>query len=379
MSNSLSNSDVSRLLSDPSANVRAATAVKVAAEFDQGDLSANERRIAEDIFRIMVRDAEVRVRQALSQQLKESHALPHDVALTLARDVDHVARPILEYSEVLTDADLVEIVHTQSSAKQLAVARRQKVSAEVADALVETNNEEVVVTLVGNNGADLTERSLQKVIDNFGDHDAVHQPLVHRASLPVTVAERLVTLVSASLRDHLVSHHELSPAVASDLVLQSRERATVSLLTPGSEIADVERLVEHLHCNGRLTPSLILRALCMGDLSFFEAAIARLAGIPIVNARILIHDRGDLGLKSVYAKAGLPQTMFRAVRVAVDVARETDYDGNENDRERYSRRMIERILTQYADVGADNLEYLLAKLSQFQEAAATAVAPAPVA
>ena len=56
------------------------------------------------------------------------------------------------------------------------------------------------------------------------------------------------------------------------------------------------------------------------------------------------------------------------MRAAIDVARETEYDGGENDRERYSRRMIERILTQYGDLGvefdSDDLEYLLTKMGQ---------------
>ena len=47
----------------------------------------------------------------------------------------------------------------------------------------------------------------------------------------------------------------------------------------------------------------------------------------------------------------------------MDVARET-----ENDRERYSRRMIERILTQYGNLGvefdSDDLEYLLTNMGQ---------------
>ena len=51
------------------------------------------------------------------------------------------------------------------------------------------------------------------------------------------------------------------------------------------------------------------------------------------------------------------------MRAAMDVARET-----ENDRERYSRRMIERILTQYGNLGvefdSDDLEYLLTNMGQ---------------
>ncbi len=118
----LTKDDVSKLMSDPSADNRAKTAAKVAGDFDSGALSDSERQIAEEIFRFMVKDAEVRVRQALAQNLKESPDLPHDVALSLAQDVDQVALPILQFSDVLTDDDLIEIIQSQSEDKQTAIA-----------------------------------------------------------------------------------------------------------------------------------------------------------------------------------------------------------------------------------------------------------------
>jgi uncharacterized protein (DUF2336 family) len=102
----LSANDVNRLLHDPSADTRATTAVKVAATFDEPTLSASERTEAENVIRLFARDAAVVVRQALAEQVKESRRLPHDVALTLARDVEQVALPVLKFSEVLTDDDL---------------------------------------------------------------------------------------------------------------------------------------------------------------------------------------------------------------------------------------------------------------------------------
>jgi uncharacterized protein (DUF2336 family) len=167
------------------------------------------------------------------------------------------------------------------------------------------------------------------------------------------------------LRDYLVSHHELPPSVAVDLVLESRERATVSLLPHGAESIDVIQLCRQLKLHGRLTPSLLLRALCMGDVAFFESAMSVLARTPIVNARMLIHDDGTLGLKSLYLRSGLPERLYPAFRVAVDVVRENEFDARDEDRRRYICRMIERILTQFEDIGQDNLDYLLTKLNQY--------------
>ena len=144
----LTESDVRNLLSDPSAETRAQTAAKLAIQFDQGDLSSSERAMAEEIFRIMVKDAEVRVREALAVNLKENPNVPHDVAITLAKDVDQVALPVLQFSELLSDEDLVQIVRSQSPAKQKAIASRPFVSAAVADAIVEGADKDAVVTLV---------------------------------------------------------------------------------------------------------------------------------------------------------------------------------------------------------------------------------------
>lgn len=364
MTTTLTEADVVRLLTDPSGETRAEMAGKIAQGLTVATLTDRERQLAIDIVRAMVKDAEVRVREALAQNLKSSSNLPHDLALTLARDVESVALPVLEFSNVLTDEDLIEIVRRSSGKKQVAVARRKRVSPPVADALIESRNGEAVATLVGNEGAELSEEALQRVIDSYGAEEAVQGGLVRRSTLPPAIAERLVALVSENLREYLVTHHELPSAVATDLVFESRERATVNLLPPGAESADVQQLVYQLRVNGRLTPSLLLRSLCMGDMQLFEAGLAALAKTPLANARILIHDGGVLGFKSLYMRAGLPERLYPAFRVAVDVWRETDFDGRERDRERHVCRMIERILTQFEDVGQENLDYLLKKLNQ---------------
>ncbi|WP_413206359.1 DUF2336 domain-containing protein [Rhodospirillum sp. A1_3_36] len=363
----LSENDVKRLLSDPSPENRAVTAQKLAQGFDGQHLSPSERALAEEIFRLFTKDVEVQVRRALATNLKENPFVPHDVAMSLASDVDDVALPMLEYSKVLDDKDLMEIIQGQDQSKLTAIARRQEVSEMLSDALVDQGGEGVVATLVANEGAQITDASMNKVLDKFGDSEEVQKPLVVRPKLPITVAEKLVTKVSEGLREALLARQKLSPELTADLILQSRERATLSFSIDSSE-EEVERLVQQLASNNRLTPSIVLRALCMGDLKFFEYALACRSGIPVVNARMLIHDSGSFGLQGIYRKAGLPEQFYPAMLAAVTVAREMDYDGRENDRGRYARRMLERVLTQYGDLGVefenDDLEYLLAKMNQ---------------
>ena len=356
----LTQKDVNRLLQDPSSENRATMAGKIASQLEH-ELTPAERKIAEDIIGLMARDAVVLVRQALSENLRHIPDVPHDIALRLALDVESVALPILESSSVFSDEDLIEIIQSGSEQKQTAIAQREEVSDKLSDAIVSTTGEKVVATLMSNEGAQLTEEVLSKAIDRFQGSELVKTPMVGRSKLPVTVAERLVSLVSDKLKDVLVQKHELPPSIAADLIMQSRERATVNLFSDASE-NDVEKLVRQLYKNCRLTPSLILRAACMGDIAFFEWSMAILAGVGITNARMLIHDAGPLGFKSLYEKSGMPRQLLSAFRVAMEVARENTLDGEEGDRERYRRRMIERILTQYEDLALEDLDYLLGKL-----------------
>ncbi len=363
----LTQKDVNRLLQDPSSENRATMAGKVVQQFEQ-ELTPAERKIAEDIIGFMARDAVVMVRQALAENLRHIPDVPHDVAMRLAKDVESVALPMLESSAVFSDADLIEILNSGSEQKQTAIAQRPDVSDTVSDVIVNTAGEKTVAALMSNEGARLTETSLTKAIDRFKESEAVKAPMVGRSRLPVTVAERLVSLVSDKLKDMLVQKHELPATIAADLIMQSRERATVNLFSDATE-NDVEKLVYQLYKNSRLTPSLILRAACMGDIAFFEWAMSTLAGVAITNARMLLHDAGPLGFKSIYEKSGMPRQLLSAFRVAVEVARDNRLDGEEGDRERYRRRMIERILTQYEDLAVEDLDYLLNKLGDLAHAA----------
>ena len=71
----------------------------------------------------------------------------------------------------------------------------------------------------------------------------------------------------------------------------------------------------------------------------------------------------------------MPAALFAAFRCALDVARENQFDGGDLDRERYCRRMVERILTQYETMGvsfdASDLDYLLARIRKLPDPTST--------
>jgi uncharacterized protein (DUF2336 family) len=361
MAGSLSSRDVARLLSEPSPDLRAELAGKVAAELSGNGLTATELKLARDIVRVLARDVEEKVRAALSRGLRHSPNLPSDVAKKLADDVEYVALPMLADSLVLTDEDLIGIVRRGSSLKQEAIASRPNLTETVSDALITHGEEPAVVVLMGNNTAKIAEDSFNRAVTRFGESKRVTEAMVLRGSLPITVAERLVTMVSKALQVHLVQSHNLSPALAADILLSSREHAIIHL-SVGASDEDLRQMVTQMHTNGRLTPSLVLRALCTGDIAFFEAAMAVKSDVSIDNAQLLIHEPSRRGLAALYRKAAMPEGLYGVVRAAVDVVDETGFDGQARDLERFRARVISRVLTLVDDVDATDADYLLNKL-----------------
>jgi len=362
----LSADDVRRLLDGATVDNRAATAQRVAQAIDDESLTEAERRIAEDIVRQFARDAEVKVRKALAEQVKASNRLPHDVALGLARDVEQVALPVVQFSTVLTDGDLVEIVRSGGAARQVAVASRSNVSSAVAEEIVEVGQEAAVARLASNEGAEIPDASFEKMLARFPGGSAVSQALVGRVKLPVHIVEQLFTAVSDSLREALLARRDVPADTLDEIVLHGRERATIGYIALGAEADQVEALVRHLNERKRLTPSIVVRSIMMGDYTFFAAAMAVRAGISVTAAQILLSDPGPLGLRALFGRAGMPDHYFAAIRAAVEVMGETAYDGQPHDRERFCRRIVERVLTQVEDLGDDTLEFMINRLSRLQ-------------
>jgi uncharacterized protein (DUF2336 family) len=310
----LTESDLRVLVRGASEDERAAAAHKLCRRIEKG-VDEAEREAAHQVLRIMAEDAAELVRRALAVTLKNSPDLPRDVAMRLAQDVDSIAMPVLAHSPVFTDDDLAAIVRASGELKQVAVARRQTLSETVTGALAECAGEEAVKIACANDNAAFSEQSLKAAVDRFPKSQSVATAIAYRQVLPLSIAEKLVALVSDAVREHLMNRHALSPETAMRIALGARERATVDLVDQAARASDLRAFAAHLNQQKRLTPSLLLRALVYGNMAFFEWGVAELSGVPHRRAWLMIHDAGPLGLRAVYERAGLPVRLFPAFRV----------------------------------------------------------------
>ncbi|HLY59043.1 MAG TPA: DUF2336 domain-containing protein, partial [Stellaceae bacterium] len=239
---------------------------------------------------------------------------------------------------------------------------REEVPARIAAALVQTDNSRAVATLVANPGADLDAAMLEWVAGRFGANVTVAEILRRHPQLGAHIAERLRQFSALSLIEYFQRNPDLPEAVITQMVLRTLDEMAMDVLAERTEGDNVERLVAYLNEAGRLSPSLILRALCTGDIELYETAMAALAGVPIENARVLIYDAGPRGLKSLHEKAGLPPRLIEALRTALEIHRDTSAEGREWDRRSFQRAVLERILSNPGDLDHADADYLLLRL-----------------
>jgi uncharacterized protein (DUF2336 family) len=363
----LSEADIRSLVKGDTDEDRALACYRLCRRIDTVDLTADERIFSEQILKIVVDGAADRVRRALAVTLKASHNLPPEIASRLARDIESVALPVLESSPVLTDEDLAEILESAEPARQYAIARRATLSETVTNALCSFGTDGAITLALGNEDAVFGAGGLSKAIDRFPTAKEMQDAIVERPVLPLIVAEKLAARLTGELFDRLVEKHAMPPQMAIDLASRTRERAGVDLISQAGLQADMQRFVQQLHLNGRLTPSFVLRALCQGEVRLVEHAFAELSGIPHNKAWLLVHDGGSMGLRAVFDRSGMTPSLYPAFRAAIDVLHETEFDGSEEDRMRFRKRMIERVLTRFQSIPQDDLNYLLEKLDYARE------------
>ncbi|HTH16753.1 MAG TPA: DUF2336 domain-containing protein, partial [Magnetospirillum sp.] len=282
-------------------------------------LSTNEqdrlRRLTYETLEMLARDQIAKVREILSDALKDVADAPPDVIRRLAKDAElAVSAPVLQFSPVLTDNDLLEIIAAEPVPGALsAISKRRVVNVRVADAIAATDNVEAIATLLGNASAQIREETLDRLVDRAADIEAWHQPLVERPHLPAKAAGKLARFVAANLLQGLAARQDLQPEAAAAVAAVVRKRldemeATGPAKAEAKKIADETAALmraQQLHFQNKLDESTIDTALSGGDLAFVMAALAVLGGLPFAMVKKTVQTQSAKGMMAVCWKAKL--------------------------------------------------------------------------
>lgn len=362
----LTKADAENLARERSISAKSNVAIKISDYYNRQSISPAAQNIVEDIFRIMVQDIEKKVREVLSQSLKDSRSLPYDIVHSLVRDVDSISLPFIQNYSHFTQEDIIAILTTKNVSKHIAVALRKNLNYEISNYIIENCSPAVISVLVSNNDAQILDTTFNRILEKYPNHEKIKNNIVERTELPIIILEKLVSYLSDELLQKLINLHNLPNNVASDAVEQLKEKATLKISEEFSSDKQIEDLAKELHQNNRLSPSLIVRSICMGDLKFFEYALSLLSNTPIVEVRKTLSNlKADFMIRNLLRKSYIPKTLFPAIFSALEVIKEIKFDCCKENKNKFSSQVIERILSynlSNEDLKPEDVQYLIYRI-----------------
>jgi uncharacterized protein (DUF2336 family) len=271
-----------RILADDDAeDVRAELAVKIGrlmpglSERESSHIFA----LTLETLECLARDASVRVRALLAEEIKSLDCIPREVALMLAHDIESiVAAPILQYSPLLSDADLVEIIACGRVQEVLtAIASRRPVNEPVSDQLVQSLDVSAVAALLVNPDAKIRKETMDRIIEQAEDINAWQMPLALRADLSARAIRRIGSLVGASILEKLAARNDLSDHTRIHLNRELRARLAETMPSPDKmSPADTVALARK---EGRLDGAFVEQVAQAGQRETVALALAQLANV----------------------------------------------------------------------------------------------------
>ena len=270
------------LADDENEDVRAELAVKIARLMPGLSQRESAQIFAQTIetLECLARDAAVRVRAILADEIKALDCIPKNVVLALARDLHAVvAVPILQYSPLLSDADLIEIVACAQVQEILtAIASRKPVSEDVSDRLVQSLDVSAVAALLVNRDAKIRKDTMDRIVEQAEEINAWHMPLALRADLSARAVRRIGALVGAGLIERLAARNDLSEETRLHLNRELRARLTEAETSQDGQgtAADAIALAQK---EGRLDGCFVEQAAQAGRRELVILALAKLAHV----------------------------------------------------------------------------------------------------
>jgi uncharacterized protein (DUF2336 family) len=302
-SNPATPAEANQLLADDiDHNVRKALAGKIGRLFP--GLLAEEQKQLRDMtiatLKKLACDEVTEVRAILAEEIKHHDCVPKPVIETLAKDSDpRVALPVIEFSPLLDDRDLIElVVATRASNILSAVARRKNLSGDVSEAVATTLDIDAVTALLANTDAAIRTKTLDKIISQAAEVAEWHVPLVVRADLSKNAIRRLAAFVGSALIDALAARDGLDDSTKKHLKSKLEERRN-------TEAEAEAAVVEAARRAGTLNEAFIAEAVEECRKETVVKALAVLAKTDEATVRRILEARSAKGAIALVWRAGL--------------------------------------------------------------------------
>ena len=306
-----------KLADDPAGDVRAELARRIARLVPGADehMQADLRQRVIVLLEKLAEDRLPRVRAIISDEIKSSQNVPRHIVKKLAHDSElSVCAPVLEYSPLLSDTDLMELIAGSAvNGASEAIAKRAHLSSDVADAVARTLDVAAVTNLLSNPNAQIREDTLDQIINMAVDEDLLHEPLVLRPNLSMRAVRRIASFVARALLEQLLEQSDLDDGTRKQVqkkVLERVEKEDIDAPKTDIKLATVRKLYEE----GKLDDKAVAKLALPGGKEAVALALALLTKEPVQKIAKIAESRSPEAITSVCWLAKLSMRTAHAVQ-----------------------------------------------------------------
>jgi uncharacterized protein (DUF2336 family) len=280
-----------------------------------GSAQCGEQEIAlfDDVLTRLAVEIEVSARALLAVRLAPIENAPPRIIRALAFDDEiDVAGPVLEQSERLDEAALVENARKKGQEHLLAISRRRVLSEPITDVLVERGDQQVVLSTAENRGAKFSGGGLATLVRRSEGDDRLATCVGSRPEIPPHLLLALLLKASRSVRLKLEAAHPSARRAVREVVAE-----VTSGMAGGPPSPAVARAyVEALDRRGRLEDKKLEALAKVGRCEEITTALAVLSSLPLDFVKqSMKQESADMIL--IIAKAiALPWTTVKSILCA---------------------------------------------------------------
>ena len=280
----------------------------------QASYSADQVELFDSVIMKMIGQIDEAVRIYMSERLAAVDNAPREVIKNLASDTAvAVAGPVLTQSPILDEDFLVESAKTHSQEHLIAISQRKAVSHRVTDVLVDRGNDQVVMTLAQNNGAELSERGYSVMVERARDNRQLAHVVWNRPDLPRSHLLALFEKASEAVRYQLETEGGRKAEEIVAAVKLARQQLQETTHEESSAYVDARGHIAALQLTGGLSETHILSFARQGQFEEAVIAISELGGVPAIDTEHMILEQTCDRLFVVAKAIGLSWTCVRQI------------------------------------------------------------------
>ena len=278
---------------------------------DNAALNAESQDVMDRLLTDLIPDVEPFVKAKVATSLSQCGTAPARLVRALAHDHDiSVAGPILERCKSLPENELLRLAQSGGVLTRLALARREALPLQLAEALCHRRELAVLRLVAANPGARLSRRVFRELTAQAKGDEALCETLLARSDFPADLAFKVFWWVSPPWRRAVVERFPVSAA-----------QVDIAQHDLGDQPMDAAIAVKHesqdLSANVEGATSL-LKALRNGGLRGAVKSLSAAAGIRADTAARIINDKDAEPMAIALCALGADGTQLRALVETLD-------------------------------------------------------------